>query len=278
MKIFYTVLIVGLSLFVAWAVFAESGGHLDLGGGRLRFSQPANGNRQIIDIRFPDDSATANYTGQLIDFPNPYGARINHVYTEGFNPSRAKADEPAWATSMESRFDPDATTSFAEWHLAYTAPVAAGGWGYRPISVGVNSVNQQAQMYFQGTNVDIRGTDNLVYEGINTATQNHIMIGGMKLLFDTNNAAAIQQKNAAASSYVDMIRLDASDRILLSYAGIAPVRIGGPAELAPVAFGSLGAPIDFTLRGCSDCTIANPCAAGGTGALAKRLNGVWVCN
>ena len=29
---------------------------------------------------------------------------------------------------------------------------------------------------------------------------------------------------------------------------------------------------------CSDCTIANPCASGGTGALAKRLNGQWVCN
>lgn len=29
---------------------------------------------------------------------------------------------------------------------------------------------------------------------------------------------------------------------------------------------------------CSDCTIANPCAGAGTGALAKRLNGVNVCN
>lgn len=29
---------------------------------------------------------------------------------------------------------------------------------------------------------------------------------------------------------------------------------------------------------CTDCTIANPCASGGTGALAKRLNGVNVCN
>jgi hypothetical protein len=29
---------------------------------------------------------------------------------------------------------------------------------------------------------------------------------------------------------------------------------------------------------CADCTIANPCAGGGTGAFAKRLNGIWVCN
>lgn len=29
---------------------------------------------------------------------------------------------------------------------------------------------------------------------------------------------------------------------------------------------------------CSDCTIANPCNSGGSGAIAKRLNGVQVCN
>lgn len=41
---------------------------------------------------------------------------------------------------------------------------------------------------------------------------------------------------------------------------------------------SLGTPANGTFIYCSDCTIANPCAGGGTGALAKRLNGVWVCN
>ncbi len=29
---------------------------------------------------------------------------------------------------------------------------------------------------------------------------------------------------------------------------------------------------------CENCTIANPCASGGTGAIAKYLNNVWVCN
>jgi len=38
------------------------------------------------------------------------------------------------------------------------------------------------------------------------------------------------------------------------------------------------APINGTIMYCTDCTVANPCASGGTGALAKRLNGVWVCN
>lgn len=45
-----------------------------------------------------------------------------------------------------------------------------------------------------------------------------------------------------------------------------------------VLFASLGTPANGTIGYCSDCTIASPCASGGTGALAKRLNSIWVCN
>lgn len=45
-----------------------------------------------------------------------------------------------------------------------------------------------------------------------------------------------------------------------------------------VTFSNLGTPANGSFAYCSDCTIANPCAGGGTGALAKRLNGAWVCN
>jgi hypothetical protein len=43
-------------------------------------------------------------------------------------------------------------------------------------------------------------------------------------------------------------------------------------------FSGLGTPANGRLIYCSDCTIANPCAGSGGGAIAKRLNGVWVCN
>ena len=46
---------------------------------------------------------------------------------------------------------------------------------------------------------------------------------------------------------------------------------------APTA-GGLTADSNGTMRYCSDCTIANPCAGGGTGAFAKRINGAWICN
>lgn len=45
-----------------------------------------------------------------------------------------------------------------------------------------------------------------------------------------------------------------------------------------VLFANLGTTANGSFCYCSDCTIASPCAGGGTGALAKRLNGVWVCN
>lgn len=41
---------------------------------------------------------------------------------------------------------------------------------------------------------------------------------------------------------------------------------------------NLGTPANGSFVYCSDCTIANPCASGGSGALAKRLNSIWVCN
>lgn len=49
-------------------------------------------------------------------------------------------------------------------------------------------------------------------------------------------------------------------------------------SFSATTFASLGAPANGTVKFCSDCTIANPCAGAGSGAIAKRLNGAWVCN
>jgi hypothetical protein len=53
---------------------------------------------------------------------------------------------------------------------------------------------------------------------------------------------------------------------------------GPSVTIFPTVFANLGTPANGTLYFCPDCTVANPCAGAGTGALAKRLNGVWVCN
>jgi hypothetical protein len=53
-------------------------------------------------------------------------------------------------------------------------------------------------------------------------------------------------------------------------------------QFTPVAFANLGSFLPAAANGaiayCFDCTVASPCAGGGTGAIAKRLNGAWSCN
>ena len=43
-------------------------------------------------------------------------------------------------------------------------------------------------------------------------------------------------------------------------------------------FSTLGTATNGSIAYCSDCATANPCAGSGTGAIAKRLAGAWVCN
>lgn len=47
---------------------------------------------------------------------------------------------------------------------------------------------------------------------------------------------------------------------------------------ASTLFSGLGTPSNGTVLYCSDCVIGAVCAGSGTGAIAQRLNGVWVCN
>lgn len=47
--------------------------------------------------------------------------------------------------------------------------------------------------------------------------------------------------------------------------------------LSPTTFSNLGTPINGALAYCSDCVVADPCAGGGTGAIAKRVNSTWSC-
>jgi len=53
---------------------------------------------------------------------------------------------------------------------------------------------------------------------------------------------------------------------------------GGMISIGDTLFASLGTPANGTFTYCSNCTKATPCAGGGNGALAKRLNGAWDCD
>jgi hypothetical protein len=45
-----------------------------------------------------------------------------------------------------------------------------------------------------------------------------------------------------------------------------------------LTYAQLGAWADGSLVYCTDCTATTPCSGGGTGAMARRINGTWVCS
>lgn len=97
--------------------------------------------------------------------------------------------------------------------------------------------------------------------------------------------SSTQRTNATAigaESYVD-----SDNTVSIGDENVTNVKIGSASQASAdlklitftaTLFAALGTPSNGTIAYCSDCTIASPCADSGTGALAKRLNGAWVCN
>lgn len=92
---------------------------------------------------------------------------------------------------------------------------------------------------------------------------------GMSIWQDQNNLPWLRQLNNAGNTFLWLPYFDNNDRLYVS--GMVQLGTGVPQA-------DLGSPPNGTLAYCPDCMLTNPCSGGGTGALAKRLNGVWVCN
>jgi hypothetical protein len=158
--------------------------------------------------------------------------------------------------------------------------VAAGTYFY---SIVANDINQGQSSI---SPVSISATT----DGTQSITVSWVLLNGQ---VSTNtcrgsasfnqNCSFVQGSGTTGTSYVDASTI--------GYTVSAPGSGGGFSEglsaqgfaghaitLTPVPFASLSTPSNGTFYFCPDCTIANPCAGGGNGAFAKRLNGVWVCN
>jgi len=109
------------------------------------------------------------------------------------------------------------------------------------------------------------------------------LANGVQLLNDQGLQSA--QRNGVLA---DMIRVTRDDRVKIDGSGLGVVAgssgvvVTGPAGYlqagAGIAYSALPGADNGTLIYCTDCATSNPCRAGGTGAIAKRLNGMWVCN
>lgn len=103
-------------------------------------------------------------------------------------------------------------------------------------------------------------------------------------LYSKDNGSGVSQLCARFATGASQCFAADSGDLLLADNLIAGAATGGTNQLGAIFPGSVtqaslsGSATNGQVVYCSDCTIANPCAAAGTGALAKRLNGVWVCN
>lgn len=91
-------------------------------------------------------------------------------------------------------------------------------------------------------------------------------------LFDAGAITTINAVTLSVSGTATITTLTVSGTTTLA------TTVADVLSLTGVSFASLGSPSNGAIKYCSNCTIAAPCASGGTGAIAKRLNGGWVCN
>jgi hypothetical protein len=105
-----------------------------------------------------------------------------------------------------------------------------------------------------------------------TIANNRIMDNTVGLRIDAGSTGISVTGNVLVGNTTDVS--DAATDV--SYWGNQPVA-SVPDRPAPVTFATLGTPSNGSIMYCSDCVTANPCAGSGTGAIAKRLNGAWVC-
>jgi hypothetical protein len=103
-----------------------------------------------------------------------------------------------------------------------------------------------------------------------------------RLQFNNSTGTTVWRLTKAAGSLTPPLIIDDGTNTKLTFnpGATGAVQVGATLQLsAPVPFARLPAsPADGMIVLCSNCTIANPCAAGGRGTLAKRISGIWVCN
>ena len=118
-----------------------------------------------------------------------------------------------------------------------------------------------------GSEADVSANDAMVQLGGNGWRNGAFRAGGsVQIVVNSLGASDINSDivflNAVGSSSSEFWRMDYVGRLLS----------------AGIAFANLGAPANGAIVYCTDCNIANPCTGGGTGALAKRIAGAWICN
>lgn len=184
-----------------------------------------------------------------------------------------------WRTDL-TNFRVKSAGSWTAWSAAGQFPMLAPDGSVGAPSYSFSGLTSSGLYRVAGAGVAIAsgGSQVMLFPGSGNIQSST----GIRLPDGTASTPAINWTNSATSG----LWYEGSSTWGWSFAGSDILRwsnnqfevVNGRILISATVFSSLGTPSNGSLAYCSDCTIANPCASGGSGAIAKRLNSVWVCN
>jgi len=98
---------------------------------------------------------------------------------------------------------------------------------------------------------------------------------------DTSEVVGRFYADATAVGNLPQLHIDdgTNEKLRFNPGATGTVQLTTALQMQSVTFSTLPAsPVNGMVLYCSDCTIANPCAGSGKGALAKRIANSWICN
>jgi hypothetical protein len=151
----------------------------------------------------------------------------DHVYVFGLNVTgsgtRIDNDKPYLAFQFESKFTNSDSTKFgSEWHLEHKAPGAAAPnlralSAFLPFDLTQRGLGSFAWALDTHLWADQQGVTRMQFN----LHDNDLLMFACRQYFNTNNAAPLQQRNAANSSYLSLPWIDNLDRLRISQPSFA---------------------------------------------------------
>lgn len=125
-------------------------------------------------------------------------------------------------------------------------------------------------------------TENYSLGAINAVDGSGLLQRFLYGMFQHVYARTYTLTNATATDFVQPVTLDTDSLVHLGggRAVVADNSVTVPTlVITSTAFASLPSALNGTILYCADCeAITSPCVGSGTGAFAKRINGVWRCD
>jgi hypothetical protein len=213
------------------------------------------------------------YVGPFTDQIQLYGLNKMDYYDSGTAAPALVLDRTNYVTAyglLVSNGGPHPSTASAAIDIRGTSPSK---------SLNIQFIGGQVAFVDAQSGIKFDFSQNTIVTGINFNG-----VGGSHTgtaVTYTANASGTQLNALNTYSSSDAQVSDSSVngivKLLPSTTQLGTWNVGKRFEFDATLFASLGTPSNGTLKYCSDCTVANPCAGSGTGAIAKRLNGAWSC-